>query len=94
MLLAFPRGRSSARLEDGGVARSREGRGAWTLSLRSTRRTRWTIEASLGSLRRPLRPCVVVARRGRLGGWRYHRRTRVLRATLTARRGRLVARDC
>ena len=94
VLLAWPRGRSLARLEDGGVARSRESRGGWTLSLRSTRRTRWTIQASLGSLRRPFRPCGVAARRGRLARWRYHRRTRVLRATLTARRGRLLVRAC
>ncbi len=94
VLLAWPRGRSLARLEDGGMVRSRESRGGWTLSLRAGRRTRWTIEASLGSLRRPFRPCAVVARGGRLARWRYHRRTRVLRATLTTRRGRLVVSPC
>jgi hypothetical protein len=45
-------------------------------------------------LRQPLRPCSVVARGGKLGGWRFDRRTNVLRATLAARRGTLVARGC
>jgi hypothetical protein len=94
VLLAFPRGRSSARLEDGGELRSRERRGRWELEVASKRSRRWTIEASLATLRRPLRPCRVSARGGRLGGWRYHPDERVLRATLTARRGTLVARAC
>jgi galactose mutarotase-like protein len=94
VLLAWPRGRSAARLEEGGVARSRETRGAWALSLRSRRRTRWTIEASLGTLRRPFQPCSVQPDGGRLAGWRYDRRARVLRMRFTARRGRVVARGC
>jgi alpha-glucosidase (family GH31 glycosyl hydrolase) len=94
VLLAFPRGRSSARLEDGGVLRSREGAGEWRLSLRSRRTRRWEVEASLATLRRPFRPCAVEAGRARLRRWRFDRRTRVLRATVTARRGRLVARAC
>jgi alpha-glucosidase (family GH31 glycosyl hydrolase) len=94
VLLAFPRGRSSARLEDGGVLRSRESAGEWRLSIRSRRTRRWEVEASLATLRRPFRPCAVEASRGRLGRWRFDRRTRVLRAVISARRGQLVARAC
>ena len=94
VLLAWPRGRSAARLEAGGMARSRATRRAWALSLRSRRRTRWAIEASLGALRRPFRPCSVEADGGRLASWRYDGRARVLRMRFTARRGRVVARGC
>jgi alpha-glucosidase (family GH31 glycosyl hydrolase) len=94
VLLAFPRGRSAARLEDGGETRSRERRGEWTLSLRSRRRTRWTIEASLQTLRNPFRPCSVEAEGGRLARWRFNRRAGVLRVTFTTHRGRIVARRC
>jgi alpha-glucosidase (family GH31 glycosyl hydrolase) len=94
MLLAFPRGRSSARLEDGGVLRSREGRGEWRLSIRSRRARRWEVEASLATLRRPFRPCALEVSGGRLLRWRYDRRRRVLHATVAARRGGLVARAC
>jgi alpha-glucosidase len=94
LLLAFPRGSSSTRLEDGGTARSRERAGAWSLSIGSTRRRTWTIQAALATLRHPLRPCGVAARGGKLRGWRFDRRTKVLRATFTTRRGTLVARGC
>ena len=94
LLLAWPRGSSSTRLEDGGLVRSRERPGAWSLSIASSRRRTWKIEASLATLRRPLRPCTVAARGGTLRGWRFDRRTKVLRATFATRRGRLVARGC
>jgi alpha-glucosidase (family GH31 glycosyl hydrolase) len=94
VLLAFPRGRSSAPLEDGGVLRSREGRGEWRLSIRSRRTRRWDVEASLATLRRPFRPCAVEATGGRLVRWRYDRGRRALVAVVSARRGGLVARAC
>ena len=94
VLIAFPRGASSTRLEDGGVVRSRERAGAWSLAIASTRRRTWTIEASLATLRHPLLPCAVAARGGRLRSWRFDRRTKVLRATFATRRGTLVARGC
>jgi alpha-glucosidase (family GH31 glycosyl hydrolase) len=93
-VLAFPRGRSAARLDGGGVLSAREGERSWTLSVRSRRVRRWTLQASLATLRRPFRPCEVSAARGRLGGWRFDRRTRVLRATLLGRRARLQVRGC
>jgi hypothetical protein len=94
VLMAFPRGRSSARLEDGGLLRSREGRGGWRLTIRSKRARRWRVEASLATLRLPFAPCSVTAAGGRVSSWRFDSRTRVLHASFRARRGRLVARRC
>jgi Glycosyl hydrolases family 31 len=94
VLLAFPRGSSSARLEDGGALRSRELRGGWELAICSRRARRWEIQASLTTLRRPFRPCGVKAYGGRLRGRRFDRRTRVLRASFTTRRGRLKVSAC
>ncbi|MBA3263307.1 MAG: hypothetical protein H0T69_12725 [Thermoleophilaceae bacterium] len=74
--------------------RSREGPGEWALTIRGQRRRRWTIEASMATLERPLTVCAVEAQGGRLSGWRFDRRTAVLRVTLEARRGTLVARGC
>jgi hypothetical protein len=94
VLLAFPRGSSSAALEDGGALRSVERPGEWSLTVRSSRARTWEIQASLGTLRNRLRPCRVSASGGRVEGWRFDRRTRVLTATLSARRGTLTARAC
>jgi sulfoquinovosidase len=94
VLLAFPRGRSSARLEDGGVLRSRESSGEWRLSIRSRRTRRWEIEASLATLRRPFRPCAVEVTGGRLVRSRYGRGRRVLAAVVATRRGTLTVRAC
>jgi alpha-glucosidase len=94
VLLAFPRGQSVARLDDGGVLRSREGRGRWTLEFDSTRMRRWTIEASLATLRRPFRPCHVRAEDGQAGDWRFDRSTGVLHLTFRTRQGRIVVRAC
>jgi hypothetical protein len=43
---------------------------------------------------RPFRPCAVEATGGRLVRWRFDRRTRALRAVISARRGGLVVRAC
>ena len=94
VLLAFPRGRSRARLEDGGRLSSREGAGHWDLSVRASARRRWEVQASLKTLRRPFRPCAVSAQGGRVARWRYHAASGVLRATLIAKRGRLSVRAC
>ena len=94
VLLAFPRGRSSARLEDGGRLSSAETGTGWRLSVSSRRSRRWAIQASLATLRRPFVPCRVSARSGRLRGWRYDARTGVLRATLSGRRAELAVASC
>ena len=94
VLLAFPRGSSSAALEDGGTLRSLERPGEWSLTVRSSRARTWEIQASLGTLHNRLRPCRVSARGGRVQRWRFDRRTRVLTATLSARDATLTARAC
>ncbi|HYP47320.1 MAG TPA: TIM-barrel domain-containing protein [Thermoleophilaceae bacterium] len=93
-LLAFPRGRSSARLGDGGVVRSRERRRGWELVLSGHREHRWQLQASLAGLRRPFHPCALKAARGQVQSFRYNRRTRVLRASLTGRSVRLRVLPC
>jgi hypothetical protein len=94
VLLAFPRGRSSAALEDGGSLASREGPGSWRLSIRAKRRREWTISASLATLKRPFKPCSVRPTGGRVRAWRYDAKTRVLHATFAVRHATLVARGC
>ena len=79
-----------SRLPDGGGAASYERRrgGRWLLKLRMRRRTLFTVEASLGSLRRPFRPRRVRVNGRRLsrGRWTYDRKTRRLRVRARARR--------
>jgi hypothetical protein len=77
---AFPRGRTKARLPDGGGARSAEDGEGWRLTLRTPRRTRWTVEASLANLDRPFVPRAVTIdeRPASRKRWRYDRRARVL----------------
>jgi sulfoquinovosidase len=95
VLLAFPRGRSSAALENGGRLRSRESSRGWTLSISDERRRRWRVQASLGLLKRRFTPCrVSVAGGARVTGRRYDRRTRVLQLTLRARHARVTVRPC
>jgi alpha-glucosidase (family GH31 glycosyl hydrolase) len=86
-LLAFPRGRSRAAA--GGV-RSVEGRGTWRLVVRGRHARRFSLEASLATLKRPFRPCSVRLR-GRPIRFSYSRRTHVLRTDFRARSATLVA---
>lgn len=92
-LLAFPRGRSSAAFDADGRLCSTEGRRRWTLAIRAARTRRIAAQVSLGTLRRPFRPCSVRAG-GRPVAFRYDGRTRVLRFTVRARRTTVVARGC
>ncbi len=94
VLLAFPRGSSSARLEDGGRLVSREGRGRWELGIRSTRPRTWLLQASLGTLRHPFTPCSVRLGGRPVRGWSYGSADRVLRAALPPRGTHLVVRAC
>jgi len=96
VLLTFPRDRSSARLEDGGELRSIEGRGRWELEIRSKRRVRWALQASLRTLRRPFNPCSVRldGRRLPASAWSYDRGGGVLTASFAAGRGELVVKGC
>jgi alpha-glucosidase (family GH31 glycosyl hydrolase) len=92
-LLAFPRGRSRSALADGAIA-STESRRRWRLTARSSGVKRWTVDASLGSLRRPYQPRRVY-NNGRLvkrSAWRYDRRNRGLRVEVRGARLRLDVR--
>jgi hypothetical protein len=94
VLLAFPRGRSSAALEDGGSLVSRERPGSWSLTIRGKRRRLWTISASLATLERPFKPCTLRATGGRVESWRYDAAKRVLHARFRVRHATLAAREC
>ena len=95
VLLAFPRGRSSARLEDGGELRSARGAGGG--SSRSA-----PSGASAGRSRRRCGRCaalhaLLVALDGRrlpASAWDFDDATGVLSAHLSARRGELVVSAC
>ena len=92
-LVAFPRGRSTARL--GGRARiesaERSG-GRWQLRVRATRRRSYWLQAALSTLHRPLRPCRVRLGRKRLARrlWTYDAGRQVLRVKFRTRSGALV----
>jgi len=92
-LLAFPRGRSRASLGVGGVVSSIEKRGRWVLKLDSSQRRTYALQAALGALRDRLRPCELELDGRRLpdSAWSFEPGSRVLRATFSARSGRLVA---
>jgi hypothetical protein len=63
----------------------------WRLTVRGKRKRRYTLQASLGTLRRPFKPCGLRAA-GRPLKWTY--RARVLRARFTLRRGAVTASRC
>jgi alpha-glucosidase (family GH31 glycosyl hydrolase) len=92
-LLAFPRGRSAAAM---GARRERiasvEGDHEWRLTIRGKRARRYTLQASLATLRRPFTPRSLSVAGRSLKRWTYDRRTRVLRASFRLRSGRLVLR--
>jgi alpha-glucosidase (family GH31 glycosyl hydrolase) len=93
-LLAWPRGRSRAAIGEGESVRSRQTRRGWLLAVRGRIARRYSLEASLATLRRPFRPCAVRVggRRLRRSAWSYGRRSQVLRATFRARSARVVVR--
>lgn len=93
-VLAFPRGDSSDRFERRGRYQSTDAPGRWMLRLRGERRTTWSIEASLATLRTPFVPaCVMV--NGRVletAAWDYDAGSGVLRVRTTGRTVRIEAR--
>ena len=90
-LLAFPRGSSRARLEQGSLA-SRELATGWQLAIDAPN-TRWTIEATLATLERPFVPCGVLWQGRKLAAaqWSFDEVSQVLRAVVSGS-GELVAR--
>jgi hypothetical protein len=91
VLLAVPRGTSSARADDDVSLASREGRDRWTLRISARSARRFELHASLRTLRRPFRASAVT-RDGRAIPFAYDRRTGVLRLTLRARTATIVVR--
>jgi hypothetical protein len=92
-LLAFPRGKSSARFGDDGRIRSRERRDAWKLWVRGGGARRFELQASLSAGRRDLEPCElrVDGRPVPGGDWSWDRGTGVLEASFRRRSPKLVA---
>ncbi len=95
-VLAFPRGRSAARFNTGERLRSVERRGRWTLTVLARRTRTIRLQAALGTLQRRFRPCRVTVAGAPLAPsrWRFDPGSRVLRASVTLRRGRLDVHRC
>ena len=93
-LLAFPRGRSASGVYEKERVISREGNGRWRLRIRGKVRRRWTIDASLATLRDPFHPrCVAVDGKPlSKKRWSYSEGKRVLRIAVRAKRAQIVAR--
>jgi alpha-glucosidase (family GH31 glycosyl hydrolase) len=93
-LLALPRGDSSAPFYDDGRVRSHERRRNWTLRIRGDRRRRYRLEAVLGALHDPFRPCAVSVDGRALAPRRWSLDGGVLKARFDGRRVRLVVSSC
>jgi len=91
-LLAFPRGRSTARVGRQKLV-STESRGRWILRIDRGARRRYDLQASLATLKRPRHICRVTldGRPLKRKEWSYDARRRLLRARFTARGARLLA---
>jgi hypothetical protein len=92
-LLAFPRDSSTAAI---GPRRERirsvERDHAWSLTIRGKRARRYSLQASLTTLRRPFSPRALSLAGRSLRSWSYNRRTGVLAATFRLRSGTLRVR--
>jgi alpha-glucosidase (family GH31 glycosyl hydrolase) len=97
-LLAFPRGRSSARMFGGERLRSIETAAGWRLAIRGDTRRQYRLQASLAALEDRFRPCRLEVDGRELAPrrWSYDRRTRVLNAEFGGRTPKLevIGRDC
>ncbi len=91
-LLAFPRGRSASRFYDDGWIASIERSGRWTLRVRGNRGRSYGLQASLGTLKQPLRPCRVLVDGRRLPGseWDYRAGKELLTAQFSGARAKLT----
>jgi alpha-D-xyloside xylohydrolase len=92
-LLAFPRRRSDAGM---GLRPERllsaERDHEWRLTIRGKRARRYSLQASLATLRRPFAPRSLSVAGRPLRSWTFDRRSGVLRATFRLRSGTLLAR--
>jgi hypothetical protein len=85
-LIAFPRGKSRSPFGENGGLRSRERKRSWKLTIRRAKRYRITLDASLTTLRRKLRPCAVRLDGRRLKRKKWSVRNGVLRVRFRTRR--------
>jgi hypothetical protein len=69
-----------------------EGDRTWSLTIRGKRARRYTLQASLATLREPFAPRRLTVTGRAVKGWTYDRRTRVLHAAFRLRSGTLVVR--
>jgi len=92
-LLAFPRGRTTTPLADGGRIDSIERRNRWTLAVNGKRKTAYSLEASMSTLEGRLRPCRVLlnGRPLKKSAWSYDKRRRALSVQFKLRSGRVTA---
>ncbi len=92
-LLAFPRGRSAARMFEGERITSRERKSGWKLKVRGSERRTYTVRASLKTLSKPFKPCAVSVRGHELdkSTWGFNARPKVLTTTVRAKRLTLQA---
>jgi alpha-glucosidase (family GH31 glycosyl hydrolase) len=92
-LLAFPRGHSVSRFYDDGRIASIERPGRWTLRIHGNRGRSYGLQASLGTLKRPLRPCRVLVDGRRLpgSGWDYRAGDELLTAQFSGAHAKLTA---
>ena len=95
-LLAFPRGRDSGSLGPGGDYLSLVRRQRWRLAIAMKRRTRFDLQAALGTSKRNFDVCRVLVGDRRLKGkrWDYDSSTGVLTARFRAGRATLDVRGC
>ena len=96
-LVAFPRGRSSARVNDRERLKSTELHAGWMLEFHGGHTSRkYDLEATLGTLKQPFVPCAVELNNEPLGRrrWSFDRHTGVLSARFSVRVGRLAVRPC
>jgi alpha-glucosidase (family GH31 glycosyl hydrolase) len=95
-LLAFPRGRRTREIGRRETVTSIGGSTRWRLRIRGRRTRAYRLQASLGTLRRPFRPCSVTlrARRLRPRQWSYNSRAQLLRVRFRIRSGLLTASTC
>ena len=99
-LLVFPRGWTSAQpFGAERVVSSEKRRRVWVMRVEGARSRTYAVQAALGTLRRPFRPCAVFAgrdhrRRKKMlrGAWSY--RGGVLRTAVRGKRVRLEVRGC
>ncbi len=91
-LLAFPRGKSSARMFAGEQLRSRERGKGWVLKVKGDRPRTYRLQASLKTLQNKFRPCGVSldGKPLRNGAWDYERKQGRVNAKFTGRKLRLV----